>query len=127
MIFPGTRMLLSFTVVALLSGGPALAQAQGGRITGTVRGERGGVVRGASVTATNQATGASRVTATAGDGGYTLTGLTPGTYTVSASLVGQRRATKQNVQVVESSYLQSLQQLQLLYAGLEETVGGPVD
>jgi cobalt-zinc-cadmium efflux system outer membrane protein len=34
---------------------------------------------------------------------------------------------QQDVQSVESSYLQSLQQLQDLYAGLEETVGGAVD
>jgi cobalt-zinc-cadmium efflux system outer membrane protein len=34
---------------------------------------------------------------------------------------------RQAVQSVESSYLQSLEQLQDLYAGLEETVGGAVD
>jgi len=34
---------------------------------------------------------------------------------------------QQDVQSVESSYLQSLEQLQDLYAGLEETVGGSVD
>jgi cobalt-zinc-cadmium efflux system outer membrane protein len=34
---------------------------------------------------------------------------------------------QQAVQSVESSYLQSLEQLQDLYAGLEETVGGAVD
>jgi len=34
---------------------------------------------------------------------------------------------QQDVQSVESSYLQSLQELQDLYAGLEETVGGAVD
>ena len=34
---------------------------------------------------------------------------------------------QQDVQSVESSYLQSLEQLQDLYAGLEETVGGVVD
>jgi len=34
---------------------------------------------------------------------------------------------QQDVQNVESSYLQSLEQLQDLYAGLEETVGGAVD
>jgi len=34
---------------------------------------------------------------------------------------------QQDVQSVESSYLQSLEQLQNLYAGLEETVGGVVD
>lgn len=34
---------------------------------------------------------------------------------------------QQNVQSVESSYLQSLLQLQTLYATLEETVGGPIN
>ena len=34
---------------------------------------------------------------------------------------------QQDVESVESSYLQSLEQLQDLYAGLEETVGGAVD
>ena len=36
-------------------------------------------------------------------------------------------AAQQAVQSVESSYLQSLEQLQDLYAGLEDTVGGAVD
>ena len=40
---------------------------------------------GTEVTATNVATGSVRRTQTGADGGYTLVGLEPGTYTVQAN------------------------------------------
>ncbi len=99
MAFSGSRFLSFAALAAVLYGVPARAQVLGGRITGVVRGERGGGVRGAAVTASNQATGASRVTTTGADGGYAIANLAPGAYTVSASLVGQRRASQKDVQV----------------------------
>ena len=99
MILPGGRFLSFAALAAVLYGAPAQAQVSGGRIAGAVRGAGGDAVRGATVTATNQATGASRATVTAADGSYSISGLATGAYTVVASLPGQRRASQRDVQV----------------------------
>jgi len=100
MVFPGARLLWWFAALAaVLSVAPAQAQVSSGRIAGSVRGSGGDAVRGATVTATNQATGASRATVTAADGSYAIAGLATGAYTVVASLPGQRRASQRDVQV----------------------------
>ncbi|HXM38583.1 MAG TPA: TonB-dependent receptor [Gemmatimonadales bacterium] len=72
---------------------------QTGRITGAVRDPQGAGLAGATVSVTNQGTGASRRTTTGGDGGYTVSDLAPGTYTVAASLPGLRTLTQKDVQV----------------------------
>jgi iron complex outermembrane receptor protein len=78
---------------------PVSAQAPEGQISGVVR-DAGGTPREAvTVRATNTATGATRSATTTADGAYTITGLPTGSYTVSASLVGHRRATHTSVQV----------------------------
>jgi iron complex outermembrane receptor protein len=92
----GTRVLTLAALAAVLYAVPA--NAQGGRISGVVRGSGGGTLSGAAVRATNQRTGATSRTTTAADGSYTLSGLAPGAFTVSASLPGLR-AVSQNVQV----------------------------
>ncbi len=99
MVFPGARFLSFAALAAVLYGVPAHAQVTGGRITGAVRGARGDAVRGATVTVTNQATGASRATATAADGSYSISGLAAAAYTVVASLPGQQRVSQRDVQV----------------------------
>ena len=86
-------IVAAFVLSALFSATPALADAQSGTISGIVRDAIGMAVPGVTVTATNQATNASTSTATATDGTYTLT-VPPGTYSVSASLSGFRRATQ---------------------------------
>jgi iron complex outermembrane receptor protein len=95
------RRFLSFavlaTVAAFLYGAPAAAQT--GRISGVVRDGRGLAVSGATITATNQATGASSRATSATDGSYTVAGLAAGVYTVAASLPGLRRVSQRDVQV----------------------------
>ena len=90
----------SFLALALaLSGVPALAQTNDSRVTGVVRDAQGEPREAARVIATNSATGATRSATTTSDGAYTITGLAPGSYTMTASLIGFRRVTRTNVQV----------------------------
>ena len=78
---------------------PRPAQSQGARITGVVRDVQGASREGARVVATNTASGAARSTITGASGNYTIAGLGAGSYTVAASLVGYRRATRAAVAV----------------------------
>jgi Carboxypeptidase regulatory-like domain len=72
----------------LLSSAPrAQAQATSG-ITGTVTDGTGAVVAGASVTATNPATGVATRGVTATSGAYTIIDLIPGPYTVKIEKAG---------------------------------------
>jgi len=89
--------VLSLCAVLLF---PVEAQAQvAGRLTGLVRDASGTPVRSARVTATNQLTGGTRVAVTIADGSYVIGELTPGAYTVAASMVGYRRASRADVSV----------------------------
>jgi iron complex outermembrane receptor protein len=92
----GSRCFALAVLATLLWSGVAAAQT--GRISGVVRDARGIALSGATVTATNQSTGAARRTMTGADGSYSVADLTPGTYTVAAALLGLRRVS-QNVQV----------------------------
>jgi iron complex outermembrane receptor protein len=55
------------------------------------------------VRATNNTTGVTRSTTSRSDGGYTITGLTPGAYTVTASLIGFRRTSRADVQLQQDA------------------------
>src|ERR671932_1067656 len=99
MLCPGTRCMTVVALAAALFGASAHAQAPRGRITGVVRDASGAPREAARVTATNNATGATRSTTTAANGAYTISGLAPGTYTVSASLIGYRRIVRRDVQL----------------------------
>ena len=90
--------LISVAVVTVFAL-PAFAQTPNGRITGVIRDSSGTLREGATVRATNTSTGATRSATTRGDGAYTISELAPGTYTVSAALIGFRRATQANVSV----------------------------
>jgi iron complex outermembrane recepter protein len=71
---------------------PATAQQPDGQITGTVRDATGVTMPGVTITAVNDQTKASAVATTGNDGTYTLS-VPRGTYTVTATLAGWRRAT----------------------------------
>ena len=71
---------------------PALfGQSDRGIITGTVTDPSGAVIAGASVAATNSATGVSTRTVSASGGNYTISLLRVGTYDVTAEQTGFKK------------------------------------
>src|SRR6476659_6087431 len=82
----GVRIALFATT--LLAATPALAQLTTSTIRGHVAGAKGGVV-----TAVNVDTNAVTRTTAGPDGSYSLTGLRPGTYSISAAGAGGERVT----------------------------------
>lgn len=80
--------------------GTLFAQGVSGTIVGTVRDLSGAVVPVAVVTATNTQTGISHSTVTGGEGGYTIPGLPPGTYKVTAQAKGFSTAVVENGSVL---------------------------
>jgi iron complex outermembrane receptor protein len=99
----GSRCLTFVALAVGLSSVPGFAQMPSGRITGVVRTAGGEALEAARVTATNTLTRATRSTTTGADGAYTISGLIPGGYTVSASLVGFRRATRADIQLADEA------------------------
>ncbi len=89
---------LSLTL-GLLWGSAAFAQAPEGRISGVVRDTSGGVVGGATVTIVQQPAGVTSSVRSAADGSYAIAGLKPGLYTVSAELLGFRKAIQKDLSV----------------------------
>ena len=72
----------------VLAAATATGQGTNSTLTGTVVDQNGGNLPGVMVTATNPATGFSRAVPTESDGGYTLAGIPPGTYTVTYAISG---------------------------------------
>jgi hypothetical protein len=70
-----------------------------GTITGTVSDKTGAVIPGASVTATNTATGISNTTTTTGTGNYTFANLDAGIYTVSTTAKGFEKLIQAGIHV----------------------------
>ena len=90
------QFLMTVALAAVLYGAPAYTQ--DGRLSGVVRDTTGAGVPGATVTITNQATSATQVVTSGGDGSFSVT-LAPGTYTVTASLRGFGRQTRRDVKL----------------------------
>src|SRR5438132_12841461 len=89
--------LLAAALVAIA--GPALAQFERGQIAGIVKDQTGGVIPGASVTATNVQTRLSNTTVTDATGYYVFTSLLPGAYDIDVELQGFRKWTKTGVRL----------------------------
>ena len=90
-------VLFSFAValVALAAPfGPAWAQIETGRISGTVADAQGGVVPGVTVTAKSVNTGVSRDTVSDTNGGYLFANVTADTYEVTFMLTGFKTAAR---------------------------------
>src|SRR5215510_3678633 len=75
-------------VVFVLSVSAAAAHAQDASITGTITDDTKAVLPGATVTATNLATGGTSVAVTDAQGQYRLLNIPPGQYKVQADLSG---------------------------------------
>src|SRR5438105_8132768 len=93
-----TKIALLLVSVLIIATG-AFGQATGGSLHGRVSDESGGALPGVTVTATNNATGFSRMTVTGTDGAYNLPLLQVGSYTVVTDLAGFASVTTRNVEV----------------------------
>ena len=96
------------------------AQTVGGTLLGTVVDNSGGVIPGASVTATNTATAVARTAISDGQGRYSIAELPPGAYDVSASLSGFQTVLRRGIRLVVGN--PSLVDFTLGISGVAETV-----
>jgi hypothetical protein len=81
------------------------AQTNVGRISGTVADTSGGVIHGATIKVTNDATGLSRTAISDDSGFYLVTNLMPGEYSVSAEHQGFKKAQKTGNRLVTDGRL----------------------
>src|SRR5262245_51626882 len=84
------RVVLIGLIIALAAGVPARAQ-DTGTISGTVVDSSDQVLPGATLTLTNEATGAVRTLTSNERGEFAFRALQPGSYTVAAELQGFRK------------------------------------
>ena len=99
------KSLLGATVLILLLAfvsAMAFGQAETGMVSGTAQDPTGAVIPNATVTLTNNGTGATRTVTTGPNGQYTITNLQPGMYTVDVTAKGFNPF-KQSVQVTVGS------------------------
>jgi hypothetical protein len=87
-----TLVVLVFALLLALAAGPARAQSVTGTISGTVTDEQGQVLPGATVTVVNERTREARVVASDARGGFQVSALEPGTYTVRVEMANFRTA-----------------------------------
>jgi hypothetical protein len=97
-----------------------LAFAQQGQINGVVTDSSGGVIPGASVTATEAGTGFAQTTVSGANGRYSFPSLRPTGYTITAELVGFRTFRREGVVLAANQSLTIAIQLEL--GELAETV-----
>jgi hypothetical protein len=83
----GAALAGGFVTVAIAPPS-ALAQADLGSISGIITDASGAVIANASITVTNKATGAQRVTTSNAKGEYSITQLNPSDYTISVTATG---------------------------------------
>jgi Carboxypeptidase regulatory-like domain/TonB dependent receptor len=92
------RALIRITLVCLFACAAAWGQSTA-QIHGTIQDSTGAAVPGAEVKATQTATGVSRTTTTAADGGYVLTNLPLGPYRLEVSKEGFTKAVESGVEL----------------------------
>jgi Carboxypeptidase regulatory-like domain len=96
-------LLQSGLMVAVLLISAISAFGQSSSLSGTILDPQGSAVTGATITATNVATGAARVTTSSKDGAYQIPQLAPGTYRVRAEAQGFSGVVLEDVQVLVST------------------------
>ncbi len=118
------RCITALTMVLALALIAAPAYAQGGgatsSIAGTVVDSGGGVIPGATVTATNNSTAGTSTVISQANGSFTIPALNVGTYTVNVSLQGFKTAVLKDVQVTSGGPANVRATLEV--GGLSETV-----
>jgi len=113
------RKLVS-TLLLLLIAVPAFAQQGTTEVRGRVLDAQGGILPGVSVVARNQATGMYRETVSGSDGSFIASGLTPGTYEVTAELGGFKKFTRRDL-LLEVGKTTSID-VMMEVGGIEQTV-----
>jgi hypothetical protein len=88
------------TMLAVMVTGTATAQERFGGIAGIVSDTSQAPVPGATITATNKQTGATRTVVSGPDGGYRVPDLEPGRYTVTIELSGFQKVQADDVLVL---------------------------
>jgi Carboxypeptidase regulatory-like domain len=89
--------LLVFALAALLAAPFAGAQSTGGRIRGTVTDPSGASVAAATVTLTNQATGATRSVQSGANGEYIFIEVPVGTYEIDVAQTGFKKFVRKDI------------------------------
>jgi hypothetical protein len=112
----------------MILGGSSAATAQTltGQIGGTVVDDQGAAVPGATVTAVNTATSASRDAVTDAQGAFVVTGILAGTYDVRVALTGFRPYEQRGL-VVSATERVALATIRLQVGALSETVSVAAD
>src|SRR5215467_10438687 len=86
-------------LLLLMGAGHAVAQVDTGSILGTVSDASGASINGATVTLTNEGTGAELAVTTGSDGGYKFTPVRIGSYRVTATFQGFQTVVQRNIVV----------------------------
>jgi hypothetical protein len=95
-----TASLLAILLSAIFSIAVFAQSQTTGRIAGTVKDEKGALIRGAEIIVTNKATGDVRTTTTDSEGNYIISFAPPGLYQVSIKAGGFANTILDNVRVV---------------------------
>ncbi len=111
---------LVLLAILAMAGSPAYGQGNTTTLSGVVTDDQGGVVPGADITAKNNATNATIQGVTDGTGRFTLAGVSPGTYTVTVSLMGFKTAILPDITVITGTPASI--KVTLKVGTLEETV-----
>jgi hypothetical protein len=114
------RIVLAGLVLCVMLAAPALAQQTTGNISGRIIDQQGAIIPGATVTATNPATGFTRTVVSDAVGIFTLTALPLGNFDLKVELSGFQPTLRKGV-VVNVSQTVSLD-LTLSVAALAENV-----
>jgi hypothetical protein len=114
------RVLVTALVLFALSALPAFAQGDRGQIAGFIKDQSGGVIPGATVTATNSQTRLTWTAITDGTGYYVFPALPPGAYEISVELQGFKRWTQTGTSLDAAS--STTVDVTLETGGLTETV-----
>src|SRR5262247_3562957 len=96
-------LLQSGLTLAVLLISATMAFGQSSSLSGTVVDPQGNAVAGATITATNVATGAARATTSSKEGAYQIPQLAPGTYRVRAEALGFSGVSLGDVQLLVST------------------------
>src|SRR5262249_6366902 len=88
-----------FTAICLFISFAAFAQVNTASIRGMIRDANGAAIAGVAITATNEATGVSLVTATNSEGIYAFPILNVGIYTVTAEHAGFKKAAHKGIEL----------------------------